>query len=510
MRGIVVASLVLAGFTGIGGLRSNVDAAAPSPTATTTVTAPAATPTPHAAARSATIAAGYDHTCVILAGEVLCWGGQPYNYPSRTIPLSEPAPVAGLNGVTSIAAGASNSCAVAQSTLRCWGSNQRGELGIGRTSWWEPEPQPVNGITAGVAMVSVGTGHACAIDMQGAVWCWGDGQGGELGTGPLGPGAIKESPVRVEALKRPAIDIAVGGWSGSNFGCYVFGCAHSCAVTDDGGVECWGDNGYGELGASSTSTCEHKSSGPPMTAPFPCSPTPVRVEGLHGAALSVAVGNQFTCAVTSGGNVECWGINDSGQLGARMTQVCAAEPAAPCSSAPVVVNGVGAPVSSLALGRAHACALTESGGVKCWGDNYIGQLGDGTNTGSSVPRDVVGLQSSVVAIAAGGDHTCALMASGGVRCWGGNYSGELGDGTFFSKSRPVDVIGLTAAPPAPSTAVPEITPSAVALPSTGGGRRDRRAPCEQIALGLASAGIACAAAGVRTRRRSAGGPSGCE
>ncbi|HXF05339.1 MAG TPA: RCC1 repeat-containing protein, partial [Blastocatellia bacterium] len=108
-------------------------------------------------------------------------------------------------------------------------------------------------------------------------------------------------------------------------------------------------------------------------------------------------------------------------------------------SAPVDVLGLGSGVRAIAAGN-HTCALTTGGGVKCWGNNWAGQLGDGTRTSSNVPVDVVGLGSGVVAIAAGGNHTYALTEGGGVKCWGWDGYGQLGVGTITYRTTPVNVV----------------------------------------------------------------------
>ena len=149
-------------------------------------------------------------------------------------------------------------------------------------------------------------------------------------------------------------------------------------------------------------------------------------------ASQVAIGDDHSCALTSTGGVKCWGSNQYKQLGDGSTTD---------SDTPVDVANIANSALEIAVGAVHSCALTTTGGVKCWGVNNHGQLGDDTTSYRSIPVDVVGL-TDVVAIAAAHYHTCALTASGGVKCWGNNSFGQLGDGTTTDRHTPVDVSGL--------------------------------------------------------------------
>ena len=157
--------------------------------------------------------------------------------------------------------------------------------------------------------------------------------------------------------------------------------------------------------------------------------TPVDVSGLEDDVQSIEAGVAHTCALTSSGGVKCWGRNDYGQLGDGTTTD---------RLTPVEVNGLAVAVQSIEAGAEYTCALTASGVTMCWGRNDYGQLGDGTTTDRLTPVEVSDLAVAVQAIAAGPEHSCALT-SGDIRCWGGNGRGQLGDGTTTDRLTPVEV-----------------------------------------------------------------------
>jgi alpha-tubulin suppressor-like RCC1 family protein len=134
---------------------------------------------------------------------------------------------------------------------------------------------------------------------------------------------------------------------------------------------------------------------------------------------AITAGSRYTCALTDAGSVKCWGKNHDGQLGDGTRND---------RSTPIDVAGLTSGVKAISAGWRHACALTVIGGVRCWGKNHDGQLGDETGNDRSISVAVVGFTSRAKAITAGGQHTCALTARY-AQCWGDNEDGQLGNGT---------------------------------------------------------------------------------
>jgi alpha-tubulin suppressor-like RCC1 family protein len=300
--------------------------------------------------------------------------------------------------VIAIAAGGDQTCALTKAgALKCWGGNYYGEVGDGTKT---NRLTPVT-ITSRIAAVSAGASHTCALTEAGGVKCWGGNWAGQLGNGTT---MERLFPVNVNGLNGSVAAVTAG-----NF--------HTCALTDTGGVLCWGENLSGQLGDGTRT--ERLS--------------PVGVHGLSGGAIAIAAGSGHTCALTTAGGVKCWGGNSVGQLGDGTTTD---------RLTPVNVKGLTSGVIAIAAGEAHTCALTGAGGVKCWGFNEFGQLGNGTTTDQPTPARVMGLTSGVIAISAGLEHTCALAKAGGVECWGDDSHGDLGIGTTIPRDAPVPVPGF--------------------------------------------------------------------
>ncbi len=299
-----------------------------------------------------------------------------------------------------VAAGGSHTCALTSiGGVMCWGSGLDGELG---NYHWEDIriPSSVYGLANGISAIAAGGVQTCALTVNGGVKCWGSNATGTLGNNSWFSSSI---PVDVVGLSSGVTAITAGY-------------QHTCALTTAGGVKCWGRNNDGQLGNNLNTH----------------SLIPVDVMGLTNGVIAIAAGGWHTCALTMAGGVKCWGNNGSGQLGHGNYSDG-------WSYIPVNVYGLTGGVIALAAGDLHTCGLTTSGGVKCWGGNYEGELGNNSYSNSFVPVNVYALSSGVSAIAAGGIHTCALTTTGGVKCWGV----QVGNDPMIESSIPVGVYGLS-------------------------------------------------------------------
>lgn len=258
----------------------------------------------------------------------------------------------------------------------CWGENWWGQLAApARPYTGTASPSPVQE----KRFTDIGTGgagrFACGLATDGSVWCWGINESDELGNGNGGPMKYSDRPVRVPVPE--AVDwIDVG--------------SSACAVGASGTTYCWGRQIAG--------------------------PTPT-VLGIDFMPRGLSVGASHACVRDGDGVVYCWGSNQYGQLGDGSYL------SAPMSR-PVPVR-LPEPATEVSAGYIHSCAVGASGQAYCWGNNWDGRLGDGSEIHSPIPRTVP-MSDPVAHISAGGVHTCALSTDGRAYCWGDNQRGQLG------------------------------------------------------------------------------------
>ncbi|HQY63467.1 MAG: hypothetical protein IPQ09_07830 [Myxococcales bacterium] len=327
----------------------------------------------------------------------------------------DPPPVA-----LDVVAGLSHSCALlSDGSAKCWGSNSFGQLGDSTTTN-RATPVPVLALGGPVAALTATT-HTCARFVDGAVKCWGLNSYGEVGDASV---VHRRTPVAVN-LGATAISVAAGA-------------IHTCAALTGGAVKCWGQNATGQLGDNTTTLRT----------------SPVSVVGLGGVATAVSAGDGFSCALLDGGAVKCWGGNNRGQLGDTTTTQ---------RNTPVAVSGLSGAVVALSSGGSHTCALLADDTVQCWGWNNSGELGDGTRAQRTSAVALVGLGGTPRAVSAGVSHTCARLSDGAIKCWGGNTFGSLGDGTATQQLTPVSVSSLGGTPIALSAGQSNIFHSCAAL-----------------------------------------------
>lgn len=359
------------------------------------------------------VSVGEGVSCVVYNSSLKCWGrnevgqcgGNEGGSPPNRLNQRQ---VFNLNDrVTKIAAQSTHHvCAIKNGRATCWGANSHGRLGSRSVGFSYTYEGTVTGLSSGVSDIALGGAHSCAVH-NGAAKCWGYNGSGELGIGSADTDD-NVTPLDVIGLSSGVTAIAAT-------------VASTCAI-HNGAVKCWGFGGQGNNGDGTLQN----------------SLTPVNVIGLgsgvtaisgSGAFSGGADSSSFLCAIQNGG-VKCWGDNGYGQLGDGTT--------GGDRHTPVSVIGLSSNVSAITSAAGTSCAI-HNGAAKCWGKNDLGQLGVGNTTNYSTPQQVVGLTSGVTSISTSGFHTCAVH-NGWLKCWGRNNYGQLGIGTTSGSSVPVPII----------------------------------------------------------------------
>jgi alpha-tubulin suppressor-like RCC1 family protein len=386
-----------------------------------------------------TVAAGSRFTCAIVGGNrtVYCWGSNDYGQLGHARDSGSVVPVHMPLPVQQVVAGESHACALLiNGAVRCWGSNSGCQIGYGHYRSVGVFPSDLPDTVAGdvplpalVMQLAAGSFHTCALLSGGSVRCWGLGADGQLGInsesdigcGVGGAGAASDVALlqpEEAALGLRAVALAAGGF-------------HSCALLSNGDVRCWGSGAVGQLGYGSLANVGDGNGVAPRIAGS---------VSLSKKSKFIAAGAAHTCAVLEEGNVTCWGLGSDGTLGyGNEHSVGINSSTLPSAAGSVAFGSVVGGASQLALGAGHTCALLANGAVRCWGANNFGQLGYGDfvpvgSTPLRVPSTIgdVNVSSnvslSVIAVAAGGAHSCALLSNGDLQCWGANDRGQLGNG----------------------------------------------------------------------------------
>ena len=402
----------------------------------------------------ASIETGGDRTCINyeVGGETRsgCWGkGGDQTAPGNTDDSL-------FSGPVDIAIAGDHICMRPQSgTVQCWGLNQFGQLGDGTTSSdniYRSDPKIVIGITSAVK-IAVRNGSSCAILRDKSLWCWGQ----------ITNDISSNKAVKVVGFEN-VVDVRLGYY-------------HNCVTFEDGTGKCWSNDpssvtnqeGLVSNPDNSISTesepieiFDHAEESTVQTTFRPCGGV-IRNEsestvGVVGNKLSCAVGSAFHNDIVDGVCVQSLNCSFDGS-GYSRERVCESAQGS-CSytcnnsawtkktnNCEKLVTRVHSPDGppgpiQIAAGENHSCAVMNDGTVKCWGKNEFGQLGNGTKDSSSTPVKVSVL-TNAVQIALGGEHTCAVLRDGKVKCWGANDEGQLGDGGRGVRSTPVTVTGLT-------------------------------------------------------------------
>ncbi len=351
------------------------------------------------------VSAGNRTSCGIAGvGIAYCWGDgtQGQLGTGSTTGTARPIAVSNQNFVSVNAIGM-HTCAIINTSQAgfCWGQNNFGQVGDGTTT---------NALTPAAILGTVGfasgvsADHTCALDLQLRAFCWGRNNFGQLGIG--------STDTLAHTLPAPVV---IGGGSPTTWSNISIGLRHSCG-TSGTFIFCWGDNNDGKLGDGTNISRT----------------VPTKVQS-NVTFVSVSAGDLFTCALAADGSAYCWGQNTRGELGTGGT--------VQTQFAPVPVAG-GLSFKQISSGGGHTCGVTSTTGeLYCWGLNSSGQLGDLTLTNRGVPTLVAG-NLTFDAVSAGTDHTCGHgTGSGIIYCWGSNVAGQVGDGTTLNHTIPIRVVG---------------------------------------------------------------------
>ncbi|MCL1840111.1 IPT/TIG domain-containing protein, partial [Candidatus Saccharibacteria bacterium] len=386
------------------------------------------------------ISAGFEHTCAIsFEDKAYCWGsnwsgqfGDSTSLNERLIPTAISAGNTGLldgKTVKQISTSNEHTCAIASDdTAYCWGGNGDGQLGDNSYTG-HLVPTRISAGNTGlldgktVKQISTEGYRTCAIASDDTAYCWGTNTSGGIGDGT----SVTNRPVPT------AISAGNTGLLDGKTVKYISTGSHTCAIASDDTAYCWGDNHSGEIGDNTSGTSR-------------LVPTAISAGNtglLDGKTVKqISAGVMHTCAIASDDTAYCWGHNGQGQLGDNtITQRLI--PTAISAGNTGLLDGK--TVKHISAGANSVCAIASDGTTYCWGYNGNGELGDNTQTDRRIPTLIsagnTGLLDgkTVKQISVGYQHACAIADNNHSYCWGGNWEGRLGDGTDDERLIPTSV-----------------------------------------------------------------------
>lgn len=344
--------------------------------------------------------AGYFHSCGLSrTGDTYCWGSNFSGLLGRDdVEESRSAVRASLDvPLARVDVGASSTCGLTETgSAWCWGHNDEGQLGDGSFAD-RRRPFALTGLPP-LRSVSVGHAHACALSRDGTAYCWGDNLFGQLGRGEMGGKSGVPTPVA----------------GGTRFEHLEAGFYATCGITTDGSGLCWGRNLHGQLGIGTRASTG----------------TPTRVDG-SASWRSIFPGDGVTCAVTTDGRTYCWGNRRDGLMGTARTGAALTPELIPELPDLLRVR-VAMGTSTLSPARGYACGTTIDDQIVCWGDGVPGA--GGAQSGSPPGTVLMGSTRDGQLPGTGATHLCVVRANGAALCGGGNFAGQLGDGTTEDQS----------------------------------------------------------------------------
>ncbi|WP_437278125.1 hypothetical protein WME90_44030 [Sorangium sp. So ce375] len=354
-------------------------------------------------------------------------------------------------GPGAIAVGASHTCAIFEGGfVKCWGTNDVGQLGYeneinrGTVTTYDKLPFVDLGTGRTAKAIAAGARHTCALLDNNTVKCWGDNGSGQLGLEINGSQDIGDAPGEMgDSL--PPVNLGTNSLGAPHTAKAIFaGNNVTCAILEDNALKCWGSNGYGKLGLGWPIWLSVGDASSEMGDDLPAIDL-----GTGRFATSVAIAYDHVCALLNTGEVKCWGDNESGNLG-----LMSGDPGSPPHTTdrgdapgemgdnlPAVYLGTNRTAKAIAAGLNHTCAILDTNALKCWGGNNAGELGlgdtdergDDVNEMSTLPNVNLGLNRTAKALTAGGNHTCVVLDNDRIKCWGSNSAAVLGLGDTYSR-----------------------------------------------------------------------------